>query len=480
VLGDTPVVVPSGRAPAWLDAALVRGLARDPSERWASMDELLAELDRDLDGRDGAETGRRWVIGGVSVALVIGVAALLFSVVRREDAGVDLSDPSESVTSSSPPTDLPPEAVAAKKALAMVLIAPNGAERLNRAAQYIDEHGEGGGLGRLALAEATAAAEIWAASCPTAKMGLCLAMATGPTQDAAPTGCMTPGLPEVEVLGREPEGASEAQRLASNAVAHAIAAGRPDPGDAIVEQAWATLLPAAESIVADVALESYLALSPPAGADVEAVTEFLAGKRAALDEVVLRYDRLIAGATGFAKVVALTRRALARQALFDAIARIPVPPTVVGRDPKTSYCDSLAERVRPFANAAVEDFRACIDEAMQARLSSEYVEFCEHQIAGIEQLDRARVREVVRSKKDELRACYDAGLAKDPALAGELSVRFTIDASGEVSDSMIAGDPPFPDASVARCVEAVIEASRFPSPSEGSMTITYPFNFQPG
>ncbi len=67
---------PAGsRVPAWLHAAVVRGLARDPAARWPSMPALLAELTRDRHARR-----RRWtlaaVIGGLGLLpLGLGVAA---------------------------------------------------------------------------------------------------------------------------------------------------------------------------------------------------------------------------------------------------------------------------------------------------------------------------------------------------------------------------------------------------------------------
>ncbi|HEY0137557.1 MAG TPA: hypothetical protein VGB85_25910, partial [Nannocystis sp.] len=67
---------PAGsRVPAWLHAAVVRGLARDPAARWPSMLALLAELTRDHHA-----LRRRWTLAAVItglgvVPLGLGVAA---------------------------------------------------------------------------------------------------------------------------------------------------------------------------------------------------------------------------------------------------------------------------------------------------------------------------------------------------------------------------------------------------------------------
>ncbi|MEZ4428246.1 MAG: WD40 repeat domain-containing protein [Nannocystaceae bacterium] len=66
-----PALAPEreGRAPTWLKATLVRGLAGDPVDRWPSMDALLSALLDDPQARR-----RRWVIAG---GLVLGVGALV-------------------------------------------------------------------------------------------------------------------------------------------------------------------------------------------------------------------------------------------------------------------------------------------------------------------------------------------------------------------------------------------------------------------
>jgi serine/threonine-protein kinase len=56
------------RVPAWVHAALVRGLAHDPAKRWPSMDELLARLSSDPTGAS-RERRVRVLLGVVIVAL---------------------------------------------------------------------------------------------------------------------------------------------------------------------------------------------------------------------------------------------------------------------------------------------------------------------------------------------------------------------------------------------------------------------------
>ncbi|MCE9578842.1 MAG: serine/threonine protein kinase, partial [Deltaproteobacteria bacterium] len=59
-----PLRVPRGEVPGWVGAIALRGLARDPAERWPSMSALLAAL-----ARDPAIARRRIAFGGALVGL---------------------------------------------------------------------------------------------------------------------------------------------------------------------------------------------------------------------------------------------------------------------------------------------------------------------------------------------------------------------------------------------------------------------------
>ena len=71
--GDVPSAAPAEgrrRVPAWLRSAVLRGLRHDPPQRFASINELLAILDR---GR--ARVRRRMIGAAASLAVVLAVAA---------------------------------------------------------------------------------------------------------------------------------------------------------------------------------------------------------------------------------------------------------------------------------------------------------------------------------------------------------------------------------------------------------------------
>lgn len=92
-------------------------------------------------------------------------------------------------------------------------------------------------------------------------------------------------------------------------------------------------------------------------------------------------------------------------------------------------------------------------------------------------LSRDVIQRVIRRHINEVRACYDRALARDPSLSGRVLVRFTIDASGAVSSAEVQ-DSDLGDASVEACIQAAARRWRFPEPAGGGIVIvTYPFVF---
>lgn len=70
-VGDSGMPTQHGFAgPRWLGRILMRGLASDPGERWPDMDTLLRQLER------GPKTERRFAMGGVVLAAIVGAQML--------------------------------------------------------------------------------------------------------------------------------------------------------------------------------------------------------------------------------------------------------------------------------------------------------------------------------------------------------------------------------------------------------------------
>jgi hypothetical protein len=88
------------------------------------------------------------------------------------------------------------------------------------------------------------------------------------------------------------------------------------------------------------------------------------------------------------------------------------------------------------------------------------------------------VQWVVRQSFGRLRACYEAGLQRDPGLEGRVSVQFVIDREGAVTmASPISADTTLPDRDVLRCITKAYESMSFPKPEGGIVNVIYPIVF---
>lgn len=99
---------------------------------------------------------------------------------------------------------------------------------------------------------------------------------------------------------------------------------------------------------------------------------------------------------------------------------------------------------------------------------------CNMQVNG--RLPPEAVQRVVRQSFGRLRGCYEAGLARNPSLAGRIAVKFVIGRDGEVSLAS-AGEHDLPDEQVVSCVTRGFAAMSFPPPSGGIVTVVYPVTF---
>jgi outer membrane biosynthesis protein TonB len=91
-------------------------------------------------------------------------------------------------------------------------------------------------------------------------------------------------------------------------------------------------------------------------------------------------------------------------------------------------------------------------------------------------LDHDVIRRYVRKSLPKITACYEAALAKEPKLAGNVTSTFEIAPDGHVLNATTSGLP-----AVAPCVASVIRAIEFPKPTNNaSVNVTYPFAFAPG
>lgn len=95
-------------------------------------------------------------------------------------------------------------------------------------------------------------------------------------------------------------------------------------------------------------------------------------------------------------------------------------------------------------------------------------------------LDKDIIRRIVRTHINEVRYCYNQGLARDPNLKGRVAVQFTIGPSGKVPVAVVA-QTSLKDKNVANCVAKAVKRWKFPKPpGGGNAVVTYPFVLEPG
>jgi hypothetical protein len=88
------------------------------------------------------------------------------------------------------------------------------------------------------------------------------------------------------------------------------------------------------------------------------------------------------------------------------------------------------------------------------------------------------VQSVVRAGAAGLATCYRTALAAQPGLAGEIELRFTIDASGAPQGTQVSRST-LPAGAIQACVVTAFGALRFPASSAGVLTVRYPLGFAP-
>jgi TonB family protein len=91
------------------------------------------------------------------------------------------------------------------------------------------------------------------------------------------------------------------------------------------------------------------------------------------------------------------------------------------------------------------------------------------------------IRRVVREHLPHVQACYQQALSGRSDLRGQITVRFVIEARGVVSSAEATRDDPGAPA-MTMCVLDAVRRMVFPphDPSRGSVTVNYPFRFEPG
>lgn len=101
------------------------------------------------------------------------------------------------------------------------------------------------------------------------------------------------------------------------------------------------------------------------------------------------------------------------------------------------------------------------------------------EVGGSGEFDSNLVVSTIKTRLRAIQMCYEQQLRRNPTLAGKVTIEFTIQPRGNVTDVHVkdntTGDP-----AVGTCVANTVSLFRFnPGPQGGSVTYSYPFVFAP-
>jgi hypothetical protein len=94
----------------------------------------------------------------------------------------------------------------------------------------------------------------------------------------------------------------------------------------------------------------------------------------------------------------------------------------------------------------------------------------------VAKISLAAVETFVRSRSPEVKACYDAALARNPRLGGTIVWSWTIAENGRLLKSRV-NKTTISDPVLTSCLDKKVRSWNFPKPVNGAITITFPFKF---
>ena len=96
----------------------------------------------------------------------------------------------------------------------------------------------------------------------------------------------------------------------------------------------------------------------------------------------------------------------------------------------------------------------------------------------VEVLEVSDIQEALSNSQDMVRGCYERQLKRQPKLAGQMSVQFTIGAKGKVVKVNVVDDT-MKSRRLNRCVTRNVSKWSFPMPQDGKVTIYSPYVLNP-
>lgn len=189
-------------------------------------------------------------------------------------------------------------------------------------------------------------------------------------------------------------------------------------------------------------------------------------------------DAVVAAAVG--------RRAdaLEQCAAEEALAETSRPVLVaidVGRDGRVRRVSTVGADAVPLRPATASCIRERLDTMRFARTYeplTTHVEILPAPAAAPHARSRERIEDVIRNRRDAIRACYEQALNTDRDLAGRLTVSWMIESDGGVQSVAVVEDS-VGDDSVRSCVLREVQSMDFGSTDIEPIGIIYPFVFNP-
>lgn len=92
-------------------------------------------------------------------------------------------------------------------------------------------------------------------------------------------------------------------------------------------------------------------------------------------------------------------------------------------------------------------------------------------------IDREAIRRVVKANQNQLKACYERALNRDPGLYGKIVLEWVIGAGGHVDSAKVKSST-MGSSEVEQCCVARLKTWRFPDPPKNQeAVVSYPFTF---
>ncbi|MFO0549973.1 MAG: protein kinase [Polyangiaceae bacterium] len=153
-------------------------------------------------------------------------------------------------------------------------------------------------------------------------------------------------------------------------------------------------------------------------------------------------------------------------------------PMVVGAASEASAFAERVSRAEPAPSAsATVDSLAAITPSQSASSSVVRSLAPAHPPSAlrVSESPKASMTRVLHQADGRFRACYAAGVKRNPRLEGTVNLSFVVDSSGSVIAANGSGS--MPDKGVIRCAVSVVRTLVFPRPADGVLRGSYPLTF---